>query len=252
MINDIKVAFAFLTRIPINHSPEVRIHKSAAWFPLVGFITGSLSGGTYYLLSQVLPSLPAAVFAVLVSTLITGTFHLDGLADIFDGLVGGWNIEDRLKILKDSRHGTYGVVAIVIQIILQISLIASLNSKDGALALIAAHTIAKVIPVILMLIPAVSTHQGMGASTAREVRFPQVSLNIFIAAIFTIPFCGYYFFTILLALVIPLFIFSKWVINKIGGMLGDAFGAGEQIAETVILLFFVLNFSIYGVILWNF
>ena len=101
MINDIKVAFAFLTRIPINHSPGVRIHKSAAWFPLVGFITGSLSGGTYYLLSQVLPSLPAAVFAVLVSTLITGTFHLDGLADIFDGLVGGWNIEDRLKILKD-------------------------------------------------------------------------------------------------------------------------------------------------------
>jgi cobalamin synthase len=55
-----------------------------------------------------------------------------------------------------------------------------------------------------------------------------------------------------LALVIPLFIFSKWVINKIGGMLGDAFGAGEQIAETVILLFFVVNFSIYGVILWNF
>lgn len=61
MINDIKVAFAFLTRIPINHSPEVRIYKSAAWFPLVGFITGCISGGMYNLLSQVLSLLPAAV-----------------------------------------------------------------------------------------------------------------------------------------------------------------------------------------------
>jgi len=56
----------------------------------------------------------------------------------------------------------------------------------------------------------------------------------------------------LLSLIIPIFIFSKWVINKIGGMLGDAFGAGEQIAETVILLFFVLIFSINGSISWMF
>jgi cobalamin synthase len=67
-----------------------------------------------------------------------------------------------------------------------------------------------------------------------------------------VPFCGIYFFEILLSLIIPIFIFSKWVINKIGGMLGDAFGAGEQIAETVILLFFVLIFSINGSISWMF
>ena len=222
MLNDIKVSFAFLTRIPINHGHDIKLHKSAIWFPLVGFFIGVMSGLAYFFLAQLLPALPAAALSLLVSIMITGAFHFDGLGDIFDGLIGGWNPEGRLKILKDSRHGTYGVVAIAFQIVFQITLISSLEPKDGALALVASHTISKIIPVVLMLLPSAPNQSGMGATASREIKYSYV------------------------------FVFSRWVIKKIGGMLGDAFGAGEQIAETVILIFFVSIFSINGSIAWIF
>lgn len=252
MINDIKVSFAFLTRIPIKHGPTIKLHKSAVWFPLVGFFIGIMSGITYYLLAQLLPAIPSAVMALLVSIMITGAFHFDGLGDIFDGLIGGWNPEGRLKILKDSRHGTYGVVAIAFQIVFQISLISSLSPKDGALALVASHTISKVVPVVLMLLPSAPNQEGMGATAAREIKYSYVIASVFLAFLLTAPFCGFYFFAVLASLVLPIYLFAKWVISKIGGMLGDAFGAGEQIAESVILLFFVAFFSINGAIPWMF
>jgi adenosylcobinamide-GDP ribazoletransferase len=65
MINDIKVAFAFLTRIPINHKPEISIQRSAVWFPLVGWVIGGVTGLFYYFLSQGIPALPAAAITIL-------------------------------------------------------------------------------------------------------------------------------------------------------------------------------------------
>jgi adenosylcobinamide-GDP ribazoletransferase len=143
MINDIKVAFAFLTRIPIGHKPDISIQRSAVWFPFVGWVIGGVTGILYYFLSQGIPALPAAVITILFSTLVTGGFHQDGLADTFDGLVGGWTPEDRLRILKDSRHGTYGVLSIVLQLIIQISLLSTLSPKIGALAIITAHSLGR-------------------------------------------------------------------------------------------------------------
>jgi len=252
MLNDIKVAFAFLTRIPIKHGSDIKLHKSAIWFPLVGFFIGAVSGISYFLSAKYLPALPSAAIALLVSIMITGAFHFDGLGDIFDGLIGGWNQEDRLKILKDSRHGTYGVVAIAFQIIFQITLISSFGPKDGFLSLITSHTISKIVPVILMLLPSAPNQAGMGATTSREIKYSYVLSSIFLSFILTVPFCGIYFFAILISLIVPIYIFSRWVIKKIGGMLGDAFGAGEQIAETVILLFFVVILSTSGSISWMF
>jgi cobalamin synthase len=103
-----------------------------------------------------------------------------------------------------------------------------------------------------MLLPSAPNQSGMGATASREIKYSYVFGSIFLAFMLTAPFCGLYFFAILLSLVVPIFVFSRWVIKKIGGMLGDAFGAGEQIAETVILIFFVSIFSINGSIAWIF
>jgi adenosylcobinamide-GDP ribazoletransferase len=248
--NDVKVSFAFLTRIPIKHSDEVRLHSSAAWFPLVGFCIGAASGVTYFLLAQIIPNLPAAALSLLISILITGAFHYDGLGDIFDGLVGGWNPEDRLRILKDSRHGTYGVVAICFQLILQVSLISTFGFKDGALVLLASHTVSKVVPVFLMFIPSAPNQQGMGATTAREIKVRHLAATLSLSALLTIPYAGWMYLLILISLILPIVIFTRWVIKKIGGVLGDAFGAAEQISESTILLLFLLILSINGYLPW--
>jgi adenosylcobinamide-GDP ribazoletransferase len=240
MINDIKVAFAFLTRIPINHKPEISIQRSAVWFPLVGWIIGGVTGILFYFLSQGIPALPAAAITILFSTLVTGGFHQDGLADTFDGLVGGWNTEDRLRILKDSRHGTYGVLSITFQLIIQISLLSMLSPKVGALAIITAHTLGRLVPIYFMMAPAVPSHEGMGATYSRAVGARDVLASTLLTVALLFGLIGAHLFIAAAIVAIVGLFFLVYVKKKIGGVLGDVLGASEQIAESFILLYFVV------------
>lgn len=250
MLNDLKVALTFLTRIPINHGPQISLRRSAALFPLIGAFIGLIGGLVFYLSSAILPPLVSASISILVTVAITGAFHLDGLADICDGLIGGWNREERLKILKDSRHGTYGVAAISLQLILQVCLLSALSPRDGLFTLIVLHTLSRVVPIFLMLIPATSGHDGMGASVSREIGAREPLVGSLITVLLIAPIMGLNFLLLSVILLLTLSIFALWVIRKIGGMVGDAFGAGEQISETMILVFFVAQFGIVGKIPW--
>lgn len=250
MLNDLKVALAFLTRIPINHGPQISLRRSAALFPLVGALIGLIGGLVFYVSSAILPPLVSASISILVTVAITGAFHLDGLADICDGLIGGWNREERLKILKDSRHGTYGVAAISLQLILQVCLLSALSPRDGLFTLIVLHTLSRLVPIFLMLIPATSGHDGMGASVSREIGAREPLVGSLITVLLIAPIMGLNFLLLSAILFLTLSIFALWVIRKIGGMVGDAFGAGEQISETMILFFFVAQFGIVGEIPW--
>jgi len=250
MLNDLKVALAFLTRIPINHGPQISLRRSAVLFPLIGAFIGLIGGLVFYLSSAILPPLVSASISILVTVAITGAFHLDGLADICDGLIGGWNREERLKILKDSRHGTYGVAAISLQLILQVCLLSALSPRDGLFTLIVLHTLSRVVPIFLMLIPATSGHDGMGASVSREIGAREPLVGSLITVLLIAPIMGLNFLLLSVILFLTLSIFALWVIRKIGGMVGDAFGAGEQISETMILVFFVAQFGIVGKIPW--
>lgn len=250
MLNDLKVALAFLTRIPINHGPQISLRRSAALFPLVGALIGLIGGLVFYVSSAILPPLVSASISILVTVAITGAFHLDGLADICDGLIGGWNREERLKILKDSRHGTYGVAAISLQLILQVCLLSALSPRDGLFTLIVLHTLSRLVPIFLMLIPATSGHDGMGASVSREIGVREPLVGSLITVLLIAPIMGLNLLLLSAILFLTLSIFALWVIRKIGGMVGDAFGAGEQISETMILFFFVAQFGIVGVIPW--
>lgn len=250
MLNDLKVALTFLTRIPINHGPQISLRRSAALFPLIGAFIGLIGGLVFYLSFAILPPLVSASISILVTVAITGAFHLDGLADICDGLIGGWNREERLKILKDSRHGTYGVAAISLQLILQVCLLSALSPRDGLFTLIVLHTLSRVVPIFLMLIPATSGHDGMGASVSREIGAREPLVGSLITVLLIAPIMGLNFLLLSVILLLTLSIFALWVIRKIGGMVGDAFGAGEQISETMILVFFVAQFGIVGKIPW--
>jgi len=250
MLKDLKVALAFLTRIPISHGPQISLRRSAALFPLVGAFIGLVGGSVFYLSSAILPTLVSASISILVTVAITGAFHLDGLADICDGLIGGWNRAERLKILKDSRHGTYGVVAISLQLILQVSLLSALSPRDGLLTLIVLHTVSRLVPIFLMLIPATSGHDGMGASVSREIGMKEPLFGSLITVLIIVPLLELNFIIMSAILFLALSIFVLWVIRKIGGVLGDAFGAGEQISETLVLFFFVAQLGVLGEIPW--
>lgn len=139
-------AVRFFTRLPVpvwvGHSSEA-LNRSARYFPAVGLLVGGIGALVYVAATYLWPQ-PVAVLLSMGATIhATGAFHEDGLADMVDGLGGGWEKQRILEIMKDSRVGSYGVVAMVLALLGKFTL---LNSLDGALvpfALLAGHAVSR-------------------------------------------------------------------------------------------------------------
>src|ERR1043166_7019107 len=143
MIRRFLIAIQFLTRLPVPralNSSETDIGKAAAFFPLVGVIVGGGAALAFVVLQKILP-LPASVFcAIVFAVFITNGFHEDGLADSLDGFGGGWTKDRVLEIMRDSRIGTYGTLALIFVILGKFILLSSLPAAQIWRWLIVAHT----------------------------------------------------------------------------------------------------------------
>lgn len=234
--NDFKVAIAFLTRVKITHSDNVNIGRSAAWFPVVGALIG-VAGALVLWISRCLLPAPAATASTLIFlVLVCGGFHQDGLADIFDGLVGGWDVEQRLLILKDSRHGTYGVLAIVLQLLLQFTCLVSMPVRDAMISIVLTQSLARVIPLYWMKAKPVKGHEGMGAQASKNFTYSNLIAPTLFVSLLGYSLVGAWIIYIVVILIFGNFIFFRFVTARIGGVLGDAFGAAEQVSESLIYL----------------
>lgn len=150
-------AFAFLTRIPVS---RVAVHgvedlaRAAPYFPMVGMVVGACGGAVLWGALQIWPPLLAVVLSMAATVLITGAFHEDALADSFDGFGGGWNAEQVLAIMKDSRVGSYALVGV--SLVLAAKAAALLAILDAGLvggvtrALIAAHVVGRWSSLVLI------------------------------------------------------------------------------------------------------
>ena len=145
-----RTAITFLTRIPIGDGPKPDVNGAPAWFPVVGLLIGATCGGMFAGASWLMGPLPGAAMATGFGALVTGAFHQDGLADTADAFGGGWTVEQRLEIFKDSRHGTYGVMSLVIVVALQITALSTLGMRAGFVALIYAHALGRLGAVFVM------------------------------------------------------------------------------------------------------
>jgi adenosylcobinamide-GDP ribazoletransferase len=159
------LALQFFTRVPVTgrvaawagYSPE-RMRASTAHFPGVGLLVGLLAAGVAGTLLVVLPPSPftplvAAVFATVATVLFTGALHEDGLADVADGLGGSPERARALEIMKDSRSGAFGVLALVLAVAAKVALLALLGALDVGLAcaaLLLAHVLSRAWPLLLI------------------------------------------------------------------------------------------------------
>ncbi|HZB40216.1 MAG TPA: adenosylcobinamide-GDP ribazoletransferase, partial [Ilumatobacter sp.] len=127
-------AVQFLTRIPVRTRAAVPHDRVLPWLPFVGALIGAFVGGVAAALAELVPAAVAATAAVVAGLLITGAFHEDGLADIADAFGGGITRERRFQILKDPRHGTYGVAALCSSVVLRVVTAASIVSSSALFA----------------------------------------------------------------------------------------------------------------------
>ncbi|PKU22764.1 adenosylcobinamide-GDP ribazoletransferase [Telmatospirillum siberiense] len=234
------MAISFLTRLPLpspRHVGPGALAKSMHLFPLAGVVVGATGALTYALASLLLPPPLSALLAVAATATVTGAMHEDGLADIADGFGGGVDRERKLAIMKDSRLGSYGAVALLLGLSLKAFALAALASPGWvAGALIAAHALGRAAIPLTMQLLAPARETGLGAT----VGTPSIStagigatLALLIAAA-ALP-AGAAFAACMAALVATLGVaWLAW--RQIGGQTGDVLGATEQVAEIAVLL----------------
>ncbi len=223
------IAVGFLTRIPVGDPSQagkrdVRVSSAVPWFPLVGAAIGAISGLAWLGLSEVTTPLVAAALATALAALITGAFHHDGLADIADAFGGGWTVEQRMEILKDSRLGTYGTSALTLAYIIEIAALSSLDPTVGFQALIAAHIVGRALAIVAMLISPVGG-DGLGAAYISELSKPAAWVSVVASFAAGAALLGSNAILGLPLAVVAAIAVVLLARSKIGGITGDVLGA---------------------------
>jgi adenosylcobinamide-GDP ribazoletransferase len=235
---DIAVAFQFLTRLPVppvTFAPD-GLARSVKFFPLVGLVIGSGAALLEKLLAPHLGRPASAVVVLLYLVLITGCLHEDGLTDVADSL-GGWNPEQRLAILRDSRIGTYGATALVFSLLTRAVLLAGLPLEHFTAYLISAHVLCRwsTLPLSYYL-PAARDSEGQGARIASLTSVSSlVAGSVFTIVTVIVALRRAAIAPLLSAMAIPL-LSSFFYMRKFGGVTGDCFGATNQLTEIAVYL----------------
>src|SRR5574343_1168687 len=144
-------AVRFFTRLPVpdwvGHSAAA-LNRSARYFPAVGMLVGGIGALVYLGALQLWPQPVAVLLSMAATIYATGAFHEDGLADTVDGLGGGWDKLRILEIMKDSRVGSYGVIAMGLALVGKFALLTALDRATVPLALLAAHVLSRFCAVV--------------------------------------------------------------------------------------------------------
>lgn len=236
LLADIPAALGLLSRLPVK--TDSTRGAAAAWaFPVVGLILGVLAAllGWVTLTLGLSASLTAGVVLAL-QVMMTGAMHEDGLADSVDGLWGGWNRERRLEIMKDSRIGAYGVIALVLSLILRwTALIALINVGLIFPVLIAVAALSRAPMVVMMAVMPQAREGGLSASVGRA-GMDTAMVSAGIAVIAAIALLGWSGIAAGIAVSIAGVAVALIALRKIEGQTGDVLGAAQQVSEITVLL----------------
>ncbi|MEJ8809860.1 adenosylcobinamide-GDP ribazoletransferase [Variovorax ureilyticus] len=251
------LALQFFTRVPVTgplaawvgFSPAM-LRASAAHFPGVGWLVGAVGAGVFYLASAGLAGLAGALVAAALSTiatvLMTGAFHEDGLADVADGLGGSADRTRALEIMKDSRIGAFGAIALVLALGLKAVLLAAL-AEEGALrvvvALVCAHVLSRLAPLFLIRwLPYVGDENAASKSKPLADAIDNGAMRVGVA--WSLPAMAWLVMTfgiarglapVLLGAMAALFM-ARLLHRRLRGFTGDGLGATQQVCELAIYL----------------
>lgn len=237
MISPLLAAIQFLTVIPFPKSfagGEKELEKCVPYFPVIGLLIGIIVAAFDHGISFVVPPLPASVITVIAMTCISGGLHMDGLADTADGFFSARPRDRILTIMRDSRTGVMGVIAVVFVIILKVSLLISLSPSYRFGVILLMPLAGRCSLVIMMRILPYVRHEGGLATAFSKGRS---WLNVLWSSAFLLAagwIAGQWLG--LVACVLSLFaaaVFLVYCFRKIGGYTGDTLGAVCEITETI-------------------
>jgi adenosylcobinamide-GDP ribazoletransferase len=234
-------ALGYFTRLPVpgwvGYSAD-GLARAARYLPAIGLLVGGAGALVFWLAMHVWSQPVAAVLSMVATIALTGAFHEDGLSDTADGLGGGWDKAKILAIMKDSRVGSYGVIAIVLALFGKFALLASLPAEQVVAALLAGHAVSRFCAVSLMA--AMGYARDDEASKARAVA-GRLGVG---PLLFALPFAALPLLLLAPGQGLPAIILAAlatfWLAAKcrrwLGGYTGDCLGAVQQLAEIAFYL----------------
>jgi adenosylcobinamide-GDP ribazoletransferase len=240
---------SFFTGLKLNAGePRWQLADVLPVLPIVGAGVGLVAGLVFAIVRGVAgPGWLAGVLAVGAAVLITRALHEDGLADTADGL-GPHALESarRLEIMRDSRNGTFGVLALALSVLIKVACLAPFSGATGLVVLIGAHALSRAVLAWPLLAYSPVHQDGLGAQAGKPTD-NDVWLTIGIGALLAfLLLLGKGFFVALLAPIVAIaaaWFASRWIAQRIGGYTGDTLGAVQQKAELAFLVVATLMIS---------
>ncbi|MEI6895504.1 MAG: adenosylcobinamide-GDP ribazoletransferase [Colwellia sp.] len=250
-LNLFYLALSFFTRLPVPktmHYSDLLLNKANRYFSLVGILIGGILGVFYSGFSPFVPANIAILLIMVLSLLLTGAFHEDGLADMADGMGGGFTKEKKLSIMKDSRIGTYGAVTLVMAFLLKYALLvelSTLNSNHLLIAIVLAESLSRAVAgSLISTMPYVSDSDlSKSKPLAQAQSLSELALLLLVGLMPLIFYPSQVILSLLLVLIAFRYFFKHWLMAKIGGFTGDCLGAAQQISQLLIYITLVASLN---------
>ncbi len=250
------LALQFFTRVPVTGAvarwvgfSDEMLRASSRFFPLVGLLVGAVAAAVFAGASMLWPAWIAAVLTLAASALLTGAFHEDGLADYVDGMGGGQTKARVLEIMKDSRIGSYGALALALATLLKAAALAQMSVAVATAALLLAHPLARACAcgVLAGLNYVRDDDAAKSKPLAQSMRPLELLFAVTTVAALAVALIWWQaaLLRLLLAAVLAASLttifMARHMKRRIGGFTGDALGAVEQMVEVSVLLVFAIS-----------
>jgi adenosylcobinamide-GDP ribazoletransferase len=236
-VEEAQLALMLLTRLPAGRlaDPAPSLADARWAYPLIGLVVGALAAALQAAALAVgLGPLAAALVALTVAALVTGALHLDGLADFADGIGGGRDRAHALLIMRDSRIGSYGVIALIIAIGLGATGLADVQAETASAVLLLAATGSRLAMLVVLDRLPPAREDGLGRSASGNA--PGAWLPGAVAVAILSVWIGPAALPALAAMGLAALAVARLALRRIGGQTGDVLGATQVTAEVACIL----------------
>ena len=236
------LALSFLTilRVPFHSTPEVTpdrlLARSFGVYPLVGAVLGVVISVMAVGLSPIVPSLLLAGLVTVSMAVLTRALHLDGLADFFDGIGGGYTPERRLEIMKDSHTGAFGATALACTVVIKAASVHTIIEGEIWAALLLTPAFSRFGMVLLASwSPYARSEGGLGKPFLEGITSRDVLVALVFLLLFSVPVSPWLSLVFALGTLLGVLVMKRLSEKFLGGITGDVLGATNEITEMLLL-----------------
>ena len=229
-------AVTLLTRLPVGVPATPTPHRALPWFPVVGAVIGLVAAAVYAAGSLAMSPFLAGALTVATTVLLTGALHEDGLADSADAWGGATTREQALRILRDPQHGTYGVLALALGVVVRVAALASLTPIAAVTILPVVHAVSRGALVPLLWVSPPVRRDGLASELAPQVSVGDVVLALVVMLAIGGSLVALWIIPAALVTAATVTLVRSVAMRRIGGITGDILGAAQQLVEFALLV----------------